>query len=274
MSPNPDTIARLLNKAGTHLKTAIFAPSVAEEGPARAIDSAMQCIHQAFQEAIGGAAYAREPEPSPQPAAPAADDDGLHADDCEAGAFVELGDGPPPRCTCHVSDGLKPAAPAAKVAGRVEYTSPIGSGVLEERAEAPAPTPAPREPDGWVVVNEYGFAGAAWLRTEVDDCARCAREHVASIGPGYGYTARPFYLDTPPGPGVAWEAQRAGEEAATLRAEVERLTRERDIALSLARQCRDVALRERERIAAQFVDGSQTARVIRAISAPTLPEVP
>jgi len=65
MSSNPDTIARLLNQAGEHIKSAICAPPADPKGAAPHIDAAMHCIHQAFQEAIGGAAYAH-----PQPEGP------------------------------------------------------------------------------------------------------------------------------------------------------------------------------------------------------------
>lgn len=161
--------------------------------------------------------------------------------------------------------------------------------VLEERA------PAPRGPDGWVVVNDRGQCVGAWTRAEVDDPAQCAKRRAAERGSDW--TARPFWLDAPPGPGVACEAARAGEEAARLRAEVERLTRERDEAREavkaaedraehwcnravraegLARKCRDVALGERERLTEWLrVTKLYVAfNILLDAPAPTLPEVP
>lgn len=492
MSPNPDTIARLVNAhmdaMGAAIDAAFTADAVSDtdkpasrEAMHRLAASARQHLHHLAMEFAGGAAYAR-PEPSPQPAAPAADEWGARVGDAadpnygrccgicggavRAGAraahgvgvcakpaapaadrshvfavrivdegevsgdtcravtqFMEPRQPPAPsdertvvvggrrlrvvlRGPCYLDAPIVDAAPKAEpvapaaVAGWVvrrvynghtHYAQRGGSctnkldeatrythfdagyeakdwrrqcagepgtviealpvdaagNVLEERAPAPdvvaqcraaEPTPAPREPDGWVVVGPLGCAYTPWLSTEAD-AERNARSQAAGFGPGW--TARPFWLDTSPvhpssltdvvttleeernmlraniaalreASDVAVTVRDA--EAATLRAEVkrlraalrdiattcgggihetattefhcmvadevrlvvERLTRERDSAISLARQCREVALGERSRIAKALVaDGCKLpVAVIRALPAPMLPEVP
>ena len=378
MSSNPDTIARLLNQAGEHIKSAICAPPADPKGAAPHIDAAMHCIHQAFQEAIGGAAYAH-----PQPEGPwvvratyvcvdgkdgiavyASDTDTTHTSSLSRAHLFPSRDGlleqerskwgsawrievltlaeaqrmeaeaeiaalraaagepmawavlpgpgdaairgttpwvysaessaktvasdaqgrrvvplwavraiprdavqPPAKqwladlggdpdgyalvaTTEHIGCRFSERAQADEHAAAFERLHPDHVAAPLPLAEAlridaaehakEQPAPAPREPDGWVVVNDTGAgprADYAWLRTEyaAEQRAKDAAETIHG-------TARPFWLDPPPLSGVAWEAARAGEEAATLRAEVERLTRERDeLAKALQRTGIDAA---------------------------------
>lgn len=347
MSPNPDTIARLVNAhmdaMGAAIDAAFTADAVSDtdkpasrEAMHRLAASARQHLHHLAMEFAGGAAYAR-PEPSPQPAAPAADEWGARVGDAadpnygrccgicggavRAGAraahgvgvcakpaapaadrshvfavrivdegevsgdtcravtqFMEPRQPPAPsdertvvvggrrlrvvlRGPCYLDAPIVDAAPKAEpvapaaVAGWVvrrvynghtHYAQRGGSctnkldeatrythfdagyeakdwrrqcagepgtviealpvdaagNVLEERApdvvaqcRAAEPTPAPREPDGWVVVGPLGCAYTPWLSTEAD-AERNARSQAAGFGPGW--TARPFWLDTSP----------------------------------------------------------------------------
>lgn len=381
MSPDTDTdtIARLLNQAGAHLKEALRHPTAGHvDMAAPHVDAAMHCIHQAFMEAVGGAAYAR-PEPSPQPAAPAAVAGWVvrrvyngHTHYAQRGGSCTNRLDEATRYThldadYEVKDWRRQCAGEP---GTVIEALPVDAAgnVLEERAPAPdvvaqcraaESEPAPREPDGWVVVysggGEADAAGGAWLTSE----GPAAKHYAICAASENGATARPFWLDTPPAATLRAEvgklraALRAiamtvgasvGEQATTdlhcavadeVRLVVERLTRERDEArlggvchalgcmvrayeldgvtasklaemlgwrvgdlhgsglqaaanmifeaatelpqaLALARQCRDVALGERERLHALLssLGHAWTAKVVRGLAAPTLPEVP